>query len=428
MHKIILTLMKPQCNAQTTSLSDESRYAGRILKLLSVLILLLAGIDGYSQNEADTLKEQIKEQEGRINALDERVLLNEGDLGKLTKIKISGYIQAQYEYYQGGLVKPNDPVSTFFVRRARVKFTYEATDGIRFVLQPDFSTGNLSLKDAYAVAYLPKFNSLTLWAGQFNRLNYEVEYSSSQREVLERSRMIRTIYPGEREVGAKLEYKPLEVPIMVQLAILNGNFIKGNELIDVDSRKDVMARATYSFRIPSAGIGIDAGAHGYFGGLMAKNKYVSDYENKMDSADSNVGSYLDKKWGGVELQLFWDVWGGLALKGEYIAGRNAYPGDSKTNPYRTREFAGYYAYLIKNIGIKNQFVTRFDYFDPNTNLAGDEAGKDVNYTTITFAWQFYLNENIRFTLNYGIPRNETNATYPEDIKDNVLGIRMQAKF
>ena len=56
---------------------------------------------------------------------------------------------------------------------------------------------------------LPKLPSLSLWAGQFNRPNYEVEYSSSQREVLERSRVIRTIYPGEREVGAKLEFTPV---------------------------------------------------------------------------------------------------------------------------------------------------------------------------------------------------------------------------
>lgn len=396
-------------------------------RLFFAFLMLVLSLAVYAQVPADTLQEKIEGLDGRLNSLDERVALHESDLGKLTKIKVSGYIQAQYEYYQGGLVKPNDPVSTFYVRRARVKFTYEATDGIRFVLQPDFSTGSLSLKDAYALAYLPKLRSLTLWAGQFNRPNYEVEYSSSQREVFERSRVITTLYPGEREVGAKLEFKPLTVPLKMQLALLNGNF-RGSEKLDVDSRKDLMARATYSFKIPGAGIGIDVGAHGYAGGLMAKVKYVSDYENRMDSLDNNAGSYLDKKWGGAEVQVFFDLWGGLALKGEYIAGRNAYPGDSKTNPYKTREFSGYYAYLIKNLGKKNQFVTRLDYFDPNTRLSGDDAGKDVYYTTITLAWQYYLNENIRFSLNYGIPKNETNATYPDDIEDNVFGIRVQAKF
>ncbi len=46
----------------------------------------------------------------------------------------------------------------------------------------------------------------------------------SQREVMERSRVIRTIYPGEREVGAKLEFTPVKVPLKLQFAVLNGNF------------------------------------------------------------------------------------------------------------------------------------------------------------------------------------------------------------
>ena len=74
----------------------------------------------------------------------------------------------------------------------------------------------------------------------------------------------------------------------MQFAVLNGNFT-GKQQKDVDSKKDMMARATYSFKIPAAGIGIDFGAHGYFGGLMAKNKYVLDYENQMDSIAGNTG-------------------------------------------------------------------------------------------------------------------------------------------
>ena len=70
----------------------------------------------------------------------------------------------------------------------------------------------------------------------------------------------------------------------------------------------------------------------------------------------------------------------------------------------------------------------YDYFDPNTRLSGDAAGKDIYYKTLTLAWQYYLNDNIRFSLNYEMPKNETNTTYPEDIEDNVFTIRMQAKF
>jgi phosphate-selective porin len=392
-------------------------------KIFTVLFIAAFGLYGYSQVHVDSLSEQVGIHEGRINALDERVLLNEGDLEKLRKIKISGYVQAQFDHYQEG----TDPLNTFYIRRARIKFTYEATDGIKFVIQPDFSTGNLSLKDAYAVVNIPKLKGLTLWAGQFNRPNYEVEYSSSQREVLERSKVIRTIYPGEREIGAKLEYTPDKIPLKLQLAVLNGNFT-GKEAKDVDKKKDIMGRATYSFSLPGAGMGIDLGMHGYYGSLVAKTNYVSNYEAQMDSLAGNLGSFYGKQWLGGEMQVFFDLLGGMSIKGEYIRGKNATAGDSKTNPFKTRNFSGYYAYLIKNIGKKNQFVARYDYYDPNTKFSGDDAKKEVAYNTLTLAWQYYLNDNIRISLNYDLVKNETNATVTEDAKDNVFGVRVQAKF
>ncbi|MBN2273636.1 MAG: hypothetical protein JXR41_12125 [Bacteroidales bacterium] len=395
------------------------------MKIISIAIAVLTMCSFYGQSQMtdDQVQEQLKTHEGKIDALDERVLLNEGDLAKLSKIKLSGYIQAQYSHYQEG----TDPLNTFYIRRARVKFTYKATDGVKFVLQPDFSTGSLSIKDAYAVVNIPRLNGITLWAGQFNRPNYEVEYSSSQREVLERSKVIRSIYPGEREIGIKLEYIPDAFPLKLQLAMLNGNFT-GKEAKDVDKKKDIMARATYSFDLPDAGIGIDLGAHGYFGSLVSQTMYISDYEGRLDSMSANIGSFYDKQWFGGEMQVFFDFLGGMSLKGEYIMGKNATAGDSRSNPFKTRNFSGYYAYFIKNIGKKNQFAVRYDHYDPNTDLSGNDAAKEVSYNTLTVAWQYYLNENIRISLNYDKPWNETNATVTEDKKDNVLGVRVQAKF
>ena len=44
----------------------------------------------------------------------------------------------------------------------------------------------------------------------------------------------------------------------------------------------------------------------------------------MELHDSfKVGDYLDKKWIGGEIQIFADLLGGLAIKGEYIAGTNS---------------------------------------------------------------------------------------------------------
>jgi hypothetical protein len=409
-------------------------------KLFVLTIFTVFSIYGYSQTQSiDSLKEAIDKHEGKINALDERVLVNEADLGKLNKIKISGYVQAQWELYGKDLVKANDPNNTFYIRRARIKFTYEALDGVKFVIQPDFSTGNLSLKDAYAVVNIPKLKDFSLWAGQFNRPDYEVEYSSSQREVLERSRVIRAIYPGEREIGVKLEYIGSKIPLKFQLMAMNGNFT-GSQAKDYDSKKDLMGRLVYSIKIPGAGIGIDLGANGYYGGNRIKyNTFVSKSDGTLDSTSLKAGDYLDKKWIGGEIQIFADILGGLAIKGEYIAGVNsassatnqdskAKLADMRKDPTKLRNFSGYYIYLIKNIGSRNQFVAKYDYYDPNIKLSGDAAKNELFYKTLTLAWQYYLNDNIRLSLNYEIPWNETNATNAKDLKDNTLGVRIQAKF
>jgi hypothetical protein len=413
-------------------------------KLLIIAILTAISIYGYSQTQTvDSLKEVIDAQQGKLNSLDERVLVNESDLAKLNKIKISGYVQAQWFLYDKDHVPANEPTNQFFVRRARIKFTYEALDGVKFVIQPDFSTNALSLKDAYAVINIPKLKNWSVWAGQFNRTNYEVEYSSSQREVLERSKVIRAIYPGEREIGAKLEYKGSTVPLLFQLMAMNGNFT-GLQSIDYDSKKDIMGRLVYSFKLGS--LGIDLGPNFYYGGTGIKyNTFISDENGKLDSTSYKAGDYAPKKWFGGEIQVFADILGGMSIKGEYVAGVNSSSSASnllssastatkRGDPTKIRNFSGYYIYLIKNVGSKNQFVFKYDFYDPNTNLSGDAAKGDVNWKTYTVAWQYYLNDNIRISLQYEMPTWETNASRPSDYKElaglygNTLGIRVQAKF
>jgi len=407
-----------------------------IKKFLIIMSFIVLSVYGYSQTQSiDSLKDVIEKHDGKLNSLDERVLVNESDLGKLNKIKVSGYIQAQWDSYGKDLYKPLDPQNTFYVRRARIKFTYEAVDGVKFVLQPDFSTGNLTLKDAYAVVNISKLKNWTIWAGQMNRPNYEVEYSSSQREVLERSRVIKSIYPGEREIGAKLEYNGTKIPLKFQFMTMNGNFT-GTQAKDVDSKKDLMARLVYSIKLPSSGIGIDFGGNGYYGGNRTKtNPFILNTNGIMDS--TTVGNYLNKKWFGGEIQIYADFLGGIAIKGEYISGVNSTPStiavtstreQKMADPNKVKNFNGYYLYLIKNISKKDQLVARYDYYDPNNKLSGDAAKSDIYYKTLAVSWQHYLNDNIRISLQYEMPKNEINKSYPKQLNDNTFSVRIQARF
>lgn len=429
--------------------------------------------------------EKLSELTDQVNGINERLTIGEGEIAKLSKIKISGYVQGQYQHFESPLLASTSD-NYFSIRRARLKVVYEPLDGVKFVLQPDFVPGAFSIREAYAVLNDRWTKSFSLWAGKFNRPNYEVEYSSSQLDVLERAMVIRTLYPGEYAIGAKLEFNPVNVPIHMQLAMLNGadgltiNNSAGTNMNTVENRdfdnyKDIMARVFYNFTLGNFG-GLDIGAHGYFGSLKSYSTATlgSDYSTFESTA---FGDPVKRNWFGGEFQLFADVLGGMSLKGEYISGYNATIGYAPVPaegskpavpgvPNFQNNFTGYFVYFIKNLGKKNQFAFRYDYYDPNSDLKGDQIGmvkytptdpnmykgktsgkNDLAYNSFAFALHHYFDENIRVSLAYEIVKNELVGTpgsvvdkvqdahgnpvtvdYSEAINQNVLTLRVQAKF
>ena len=474
-------------------------------KLVLVVLICFATVlpraELFAQGENDSIKKESTTLRNRVTGVEERLAAAENNLEKLTKIKLSGYIQAQWMHFEDPSVYANN---TFIIRRARINIQYKPVEGVVFVLQPDFFTGGALLKDAYVALYDPWIKTFSLWAGQFNRPNYEVEYSSSKREVPERSRVIRTLYPGERGVGAKLEVTPSTIPLKFQLAVLNGNAflviddIYGENInpwaVDFDPFKDIMGRLTYNFTLGNFG-GLDVGANGYYGWMKSNSTTVlnSDYTLYKNGT---IGQSVNRHWVGGEMQLYMDILGGMAIKAEYMMGINAYPGavgsfsvqdpmqttlanDTLTMTYFTtntneikptirRNFMGGYVYLIKNIGKRNQFAFRWDFYDPNTKLKGDQIGvvkynngssdaqtittidgtnpvivlnettknvvanslksgsSDITYHTLTFAWNYFFTDNLRIQVAYEMPFNEKVGV--DVFPQNVFTLRLQAKF
>jgi hypothetical protein len=375
---------------------------------LGMLVFLAPTQFAKAQSGTDTLAPQVSTVRDKIAGVEERLSTAEASLDKLTKIKLSGYVQAQWQHFEASNVFPSNYLT---IRRARFKLVYEPSKGVAFVLQPDFQPSNFVIKEAYTRINEPWLKTFSLWVGKFNRPNYEVETSSSDLEALERSRVITTLYPGEYAIGAKLEVTPPSIPLKFQLAIFNGNDgqtypdatganANATDNKDFDNYKDIMGRLTYAFKLGKWG-GLTIGAHGYYGAVRATSDTLlkSDYtKNKA----VKIGSALNRSWVGAEAQLYVDFLGGLVLKGEYIMGMNAFPGfnsgavtaSTTTNsgnatndtitftttktttiaPNIQRNFSGYYVYLIKNIGKRVQFAVRYDRFDPNSKLNGSDLG------------------------------------------------------
>ena len=412
----------------------------------------------------DSLMQSVNEHTMKFADTDERLSYLESELAKSIRIKISGYIQTQYDMYDfqddkgpvSGSSAAAPVTNSFYIRRARVKFAYETLDGVKFVIQPDFGVDKVSVKDAFVVLNDRWIQTFSLTVGQFNRINYDVEFTSNTREFLERARMTNVLYPNERDLGAKFEANFVTkylIPLKLQLAIFNGNFGEGaigNQVRDIDSNKDVMARATYSFQFPSKGLGIDVGAHGYFGSTKVLPQAVTNpvtppavfSDENNNPFTPTVGTTLKKDWFGAEAQIYYDFLGGTSLKAEYISGTIS----GSTNPLeaysafaanKVRKFDGFYISMTKNVGKYLQAAVRYDSFDPNSKLSGSEVTRadDLKYNTWTFAWQYFYDENVKVVLGYTLPINEQSdvvagdySTVNKDRKDNIFTIRLQARF
>ncbi|KFC60613.1 phosphate-selective porine [Flavobacterium gilvum] len=430
-------------------------------------MISLCGIITAQEVEKDTVKKvsldslaaTVNDHSMKLAGYEEKFSGLEAIVNELNKIKVSGYIQAQYEMYDtwssDGTIH-GVPVSgttsyednSFYIRRARIKFTYKPIDGVNFVLQPNYEVHQVTLKDAYVQLNDRWLNTFSLWVGQFNRPTYEIEYSSASREFAERTLMTRTLYPTERDQGVKLEADfatKYNFPLKLQVAVLNGNFGEGSlasQAKDVDNAKDLMARGVYSVKMLSNSLGIDFGAHTYLG----KTTVIAQTTPPTVFSDVNnnpfipkVGDRLNKELFGGELQAYYDFLGGLSLKGEYIRGTysgttNAAQVNSLFNANKIRNVEGYYISFVKNIGKVNTASIRYDVFDPNTKMSGNaitNAG-DLRYNNWTYAWQYFFNDNIKLMACYVMPINEKSQNAGEDFKidkhDNIFTLRVQARF
>jgi len=463
------------------------------MKKITLAFLLLGAFAAKAQETQndtikavtiESLKETLEEHSMKFSGYEERFLTAESLLDKLSKIKITGYLQAQYEMYDNwsadGTKHGVEPTSgarpitnTFFIRRARVKFTYESLDGVKFVLCPDFTIDKFSVKDAYAVLNDRWTNTFSLYLGQFNRITYDNEYSSASREFAERTLMTRTLYPTEREVGVKFEADfntQYEFPLKLQFAMFNGNFGEGavaSQQKDVDNAKDFMARAVYSLRMPKQGLVVDFGGHTYLGKttildnttikttttvdpttgvntIVIKTLPLDFFNVNNTKINPAIGDTFDKELFAAEMQAYYDFLGGMSLKGEYIRGTysgttNAAQVNSLFKANKVRNVEGYYLSLIKNVGKKHEASVRYDVFDPNTKLSGNTviAPDDLKYHNWTFTWQYFFDENVKIMACYNRPINEksTGITGPSntdfinrDKRDNTFTLRLQASF
>lgn len=458
------------------------------MKNALVIAALGAGMTATAQESTDTIP-------GMLDQV-------KSEVGMLKKLKISGYVQVQGQWLEtqddksykvpsaagGDFAAYQD--TRLGVRRGRLKFAYSSSPLSQAVVQLDATEKGLALKDAYIKATEPFAKALTLTAGVFDRpFGFEIGYSSSSREMPERSRMMQNLFPGERDLGAMVTLQAPKTSrlnfVKLDVAAISGHGVNQ----DIDRYKDIVGRLGMSKTFFDEKLKVGGGASYYWGGLANQTKTVyttgTDTTGALlfvaDIKDENLYARSLKELVGIDLQVSVDApWGLATLRGEYIQGqqptmadKTVYPTtlsdnysttattvDDKTT-YSTklvkklgdtyiRKVNGYYFYLVQNImQTRHQLVIKYDVYDPNTDVEGGHIdGKrffwsDMMYSTIGLGYIFKIDANTKLMVHGDIVKNEstkigassdkatgkvTDPGWEGDRKDNVLTVRLQYKF
>jgi hypothetical protein len=384
--------------------------------------------------------------------------------------RISGYIQPQFQFAQskgiesfnGGDFSPNTN-NRFMLRRGRLRFDYarftqQNKPSLQFVFQFDGTEKGVFIRDFYGRFYENRWELFSVSTGMFARpFGYEVNLGSPDRESPERGRMSQLLMRVERDLGAMLSFEPRRKDHPLRLfkfdvGVFNGQGLTGPG--EYDNNKDLIARLTLKPHELVKGVKLSAGLSLLQGGFVQNSKYVYKIEDnggnklfEVDSSLSNVGDMAPRQYRGADMQLqIKNKWGYTELRGEYWWGTQTAtlsssetPGLLINEPYYVRKFNGAFFYLLQNIINKqHQVGLKFDWYDPNTDVAGEEIGQpgadltkaNIKYNTLGFGYNYYINDNLRLLLWYEFTTNEKTSLdgYREDVKDNIFTCRLQFRF
>lgn len=416
----------------------------RILLALFIMTLMIGQV-ARAQSETDSLKEVVQTLREKLDGVSENLNTMNSDVSILKGLKVSGYLQARYEYIDTilGGTAPNSN-SNIYIRRGRIKFTFQPGASSKYVIYFDASKNTVTLKEAYVELYRRiQRNNFTLTVGQQNwPFGYEIEYSSSKRDFPERSAAENVLFKGERDRGVNLTWA-LPKYLQFNLGVFQGAGLDDATFtwFDPTKQKDIILRAKAKLGM------VDVGVSGYFGkkaiagsaavaatttwfdangdSVMQKN------EIKTTAAKAAVAAAeYDKRRYGIDAQVYFDVLpvGGSAVRTEFYYGDDY---NSSAND-KMASGKGFYLWLSQTLGKKFAAAARYDFWDPNVH--GDYTDKspkkkDDATGTMSLAIHYFWDSWVRVTAAYDIPRllkdGSLTSRSPYDPKDNRFTLQFQ---
>lgn len=415
------------------------------LVVVTLVMMTLISQTTRAQSETDSLKEAVQILRDRLEGVTENLSTLNSDVGILKGLKVSGYLQARYEYIDTilGGTAPNSN-SNLYIRRGRIKFSFQPGASSKYVIYFDASKNSVSLKEAYVELYKRyQQHNFTLTVGQQNwPFGYEIEYSSSKRDFPERSLAENNLFKGERDRGVNLTWA-LPKYLQFNLGVFQGAGIEDATFtwFDPTKQKDLIARAKAKLGM------VDVGVSSYWGkktiaGTAATaattvwydangDSIMQKEEVKTTAAKAAVAAAkYDKRRFGMDAQAYldWLPIGGSAIRTELYYGDDY--NSSSADKMATGK--GMYLWLSQTLGKKFAAAARYDVWDPNVhNDYTDQSAKKKDDATGTFslAMHYFWDSWVKVTAAYDMPRLlEDGSLFSKskyDPKDNRFTLQFQ---
>ncbi len=389
----------------------------------------------------------------------------------LAGIRISGYLQAQYESHQDSenqLQQGGAPLNLdrFVLRRARVRVERIwkfSSVMVEFDANTVHGPSSFGVQHAEASLFYRGDNPESelpvakLTMGLFDvPFGYELTESPKARPFMERSLASLAFFPAEPDLGVGLSGKVSFVKYAV--AVMNGepkSEVTGFQLRDPNSQKDVVGRVGVDvpigerFRV-SGGVSAING-YGFYKGTD-NTKSVVVWTDLNEDGQINTGELqaLPGTSGTVSQNFFrWAVGADLQIRmksklgmtqlyGELTAGSNMDRGLFVADPVLTsidaREL-GYYIGLVQQVTPYGVVGLRYDYYNPNADFLDRQGGRIVPSTQDIQTWSplvgVVLPERAKLLFEYDFIRDylaRDKSGVPADRKNNVWTVRLQGEL
>lgn len=434
--------LRDRANSVTSKIADVAK-AGKVtsdesVKALQDMVQELQKIN----DQLKKMQDEIDEIKGWIEGQNESMPVLVGDVENLKRATWGNYVQFQYSDTEegpnsnGGKNRVNN--DGFAMRRLRLSTTNRIDPRTSAKLSFDVAAGSqrqtAELKDAQLQWDLVPSDTVvgtSIFAGQQPiPLGYELERSSSEREMPERSLYNRTMFNGERGRGVYVKHG-LGKASFAHLGVWNSLTVNDAQQNDVN-RYGNLTGTSFAMHggIRFTGTQYDFGVTGFFGtrdATAAKvitawtdsnlNGVIDNGEVKNTNVPATASNdrrfiYLDGTYVGLIVPQ-------LTVRGEFMFGKDRVPTLSSSVPtsLAATNMNGYQIQATYNINYRNALTLRWEAFDPDTDTGGNTA------STLGLAYGYYINPLAKLTIAH-----EWNREQPFNAKNNAWTLRIQYRL